>query len=292
MKKMCVELLSLYAILFNFNLYAQQKQPVDNKSLLWKISGKHLAQPSYLFGTMHMLCPDDYVWTKKMKESLGKTRKICFEMNMNDPKVLTAAMDGFLDKSGKKLSDYFTPEQYKIVKSYFKDSLHMDLASFQQMKPVALQSMMAMGDVHCANPVSYEDSIMKTSLKEKKEIAGLEEAEEQIDVLNSMPLDSVISDIIDQIQNKSKNDSEYRQLTNAYRNQDLPALYSLITASKELGDDMGIFLDERNKKWISRMQKMIKDQPVFFAVGAGHLWGDNGVINLLKKAGYEVDPLK
>ena len=76
----------------------------------------------------------------------------------------------------------------------------------------------------------------------------------------------------------------------AYKAQDLAALYKQVKDSKELGDNLGTFLDERNKKWVPRMTK-IMTQPTFFAVGAGHLWGDQGVISLLKSAGYSVSPV-
>jgi len=292
MKIMTACVAFLLAILPGVALYAQGTEAVSNKSLLWQISGNNLTKPSYLFGTMHLVCSGDYVWTDKMKECLDKSDKVCFEMNLNDPKVIMQAAEGFMDKGGKKLQEYFTPGQYKILKDYFKDSLRLDIALFGQMKPMALESMLMMFDAQCANPISYEDSIMKTALDEKKEILGLEEAKEQLDVLDSIPIDTVISELMDEIQNKHKNDSEYLQLTTAYKQQDLPALYALVVNSKDLGDDdMGVFLDDRNKKWIARIEDKIKGQSVFFAVGAGHLLGDNGVINLLRKERYTVEPL-
>jgi uncharacterized protein YbaP (TraB family) len=291
MKKKIVQGICLLAVLLNYwSVYSQQTDTGNNKSLLWEISGNHLARPSYLFGTMHLICSGDYIWTNKMKESLSKSDKVCFEMNLNDPKVIMQASEGFMDKSGKKLREYFTPAQYEILKSYFKDSLHMDITLFEQMRPVALQSMLLMFDAQCSNPISYEDSIMKKALRAKKEISGLEDAKEQLAVLNTIPTDTIASEVMDEIQHKDKSDYEYRQLSEAYRQQDLPALYALIANSKDLGDDMGVFLDERNKKWISRIEEKMKGRSVFFAVGAGHLWGDTGVINLLRKAGYTVKP--
>ena len=87
-------------------------------------------------------------------------------------------------------------------------------------------------------------------------------------------------------------DTEYNGLIKAYKQQDLPRLYELIKNTKDFGDDMGAFLDERNQKWIGRMGDKMKGHSVFFAVGAGHLWGDQGVISLLRKAGYNVEAVK
>ena len=289
MKRFFAFITGALTLLTNLSSQAQESK-TNNKSLLWKISGKGLTKPSYLFGTMHLICVQDYVWTDKMKTSLDKSDKICFEMDLNDPGLMMQATTGLLDNSGKKLRDYFTPEQYELVRRYLKDSLGMDIAMFSQMKPIALQTMISTKSVSCDNTVSYEDSIMKTGLKSNKQILGLEEPKEQLDVLERIPVDTVIKELLEAIQSTSSAaDTEYTQLINAYKRQDVPLLYSLVTRSKDLSADMGAFLDERNIKWIPRMAAKMDKTSVFFAVGAGHLWGDNGVINLLRKNGYKVE---
>lgn len=227
-----------------------------------------------------------------MKESLEKSDKVCFEMALNDPAVMMQVAGGLIDHSGKKLEDYFTPVQFALIKKYITDSLSMDVAMFANLKPIALQSIIGTAGLNCANPISYEDSIMKTALKDNKEILGLEAPQEQLDVLENIPTDTVISQLMDELQNSNKNDTEYLQLIAAYKDQDLPTLYKLITTSNELGDNMDKFLDDRNKKWIARMNDKMQRSSVFFAVGAGHLWGDNGVISLLRKDGYTVQPVQ
>ena len=290
MKKIFTFLTGLLTVLLNLTAGAQQTE--TNKSLLWRISGKELSKPSYLFGTIHMICKDDYLWTEKMKTTLDKSDKVCFEMDLDDNTVMMQVATGLIDHSGKKLRDYFTPDQYTLIAKYVKDSAGMDIAMFESMKPVALQTMIATKSSMCDNQVSYEDQIMQTAIKDKKEILGLEEPKEQLDALESIPTDSVIKELMDVVANNKSDDAEYTQLISAYKNQDIPALYKIITATKELGEDMGVFLDERNKKWIARMENKMKPSSVFFAVGAGHLWGNNGVINLLRTQGYKVEPIK
>lgn len=270
--------------------YAQKA--TDSKSLLWKITGKHLKKPSYLFGTIHIICPDDYVWTERMKQALKSSDKICMEMDMDDPKVIMQATAGMMDTTGRKLSSYFTDEQYKNLKAYVKEKTGMDAALFEPMKPMALQTVLAMAATRCSNAVSYEQKIMTTAQKDKKEITGLEAPDEQLAALASIPTDSVISEMMEAINNKDREDTEYNHLVAAYKTQDLPELYKLLTSSKDLQAGMAALLDDRNKRWIARMTKQMKGNSVFFAVGAGHLWGGNGVINLLKQKGYEVSPVK
>ncbi len=292
MKRIFTFLAGAIALLINFTSGAQQNK-TDNKSLLWRITGKHMAKPSYLFGTMHQICKDDYIWTDKMKASLENSEKVCFEMDMDDPGVMMSVASGLIDKSGKQLKDYFTPEQYKLVTQYVKDSLGMDIAMFQQMKPVMLQTMMGLSEAKCKDAVSYEETIIKTAQATNKEVLGLEEPQEQLSALETIPTDSVISAVLEEVTGHKKDETDdYAKLINAYKEQDITALYRYITESKSIGDDMGPFLDVRNKKWIPRMAKKMDKSSVFFAVGAGHLWGDHGVINLLRKDGYKVEAVK
>src|SRR4051812_9940427 len=75
MKKIFCVISGLLTLLFTFRSGAQDANPIKDKTLLWRISGKHLAKPSYLFGTMHLICRQDFIWTDKMKEGLTKSEK-------------------------------------------------------------------------------------------------------------------------------------------------------------------------------------------------------------------------
>lgn len=273
--------------------HTQKTQKSDNNSLLWKISGNGLEKPSYLFGTIHVICPEDYVWTSKMKEAFDKSQSFCMELNMADPQVLMTVAAGLSDTSGRMLRDYFTPTEYKLVDEYFKDSLHINIVQLQMVKPIALQSMLLMKTAGCAAPTSYEESLTEKAMKDKeKTIDGLETADEQLALLNQIDSKEIIIGIISMIEHKSNDAKMYRELVNAYKKQDIEKVYSLINNTHDLEDNLSAFLDERNEKWIPRMQEKMKKKSVFFAVGAGHLLGDNGVIALLKKAGYTVEAVK
>ena len=121
---------SLLVALLLFTGCRAQKT-VDNKSLLWRISGHGMKQPSYLFGTIHLLCPGDYLWTDAMRSSLKSTHEVCFEMDMDDPAVMNAASAGMMDTTGKKLQQYFTPAQWTKLSRFMQDSLGASLAMFQ-----------------------------------------------------------------------------------------------------------------------------------------------------------------
>lgn len=292
MKKILGLVAGLITLFTGGGATAQQKADGRDKSLLWRISGKNLQQPSYLFGTIHMICSEDFIWTEKMRESFGKSEKVCFEMDLDDAGAMMRASMGLMDNSGKKLKDYFTPQQYEILERYVRDSLGMEIAMMDQLKPVALLTMMGTSGVGCENAVSYEDSLMRIAQTQNKEVIGLEDPKEQLDALATIPVDSVITQVIDAIQNNVSDEKEFTELVSAYKKQDLPALYTMLSSSKDIREELGVFLDDRNKKWIPRMADKMNSNSVFFAVGAGHLYGQNGVITLLRKEGYNVEPLK
>jgi uncharacterized protein YbaP (TraB family) len=251
-----------------------------------------MKEKSYLFGTIHLICPQDYIWTDAMKQSLLKSKEVCFEMDMDDPNIMMQIAAGMIDQSGKKLKDYFSLADYEKLEKYVKDSLGMNIELFQQMKPVALQTLFSTQSSDCSNPISYENNIMEAAKTDKKEITGLETVSEQLDLFDNLPVDSVIKDIVDLLNGKNTDRGDFKKLTTAYKNQDLPALGKLIKESGASDKDIDGFLDVRNEKWIPRMIEKMDKTSVFFAVGAGHLYGENGLISLLKKAGYTVTPIK
>jgi uncharacterized protein YbaP (TraB family) len=273
---------------------AQEKTPVteDNRSLLWSITGRDMTQPSYIFGTIHLLCREDYVWTPAMRRSLLATKEVCFEMDMDDPSLMMEVAMGMIDRSGKTLEDYFTKSDYDLVERFVKDSLGMSMTMFRQMKPAALQSLFATRAVTCASPVSYEVNIMEEAKKQNKKITGLEKASEQLALFDKLNADSVVKELVGMVKDYSGERREFDRMLAAYKRQDLPQLYEIIEASKISGEDLNSFLYDRNRKWILRMEDKMEQNPVFFAVGAGHLWGDNGVIALLRKEGYTVSSIK
>lgn len=272
---------------------AQELRTAENdKSLLWEITAPTMQQPSYLFGTIHLLCQEDYIWTPAMRKALQLSEEVCFEMDMDDPTVMMEVAMGMMDRSGKTIDQYFSPEEYKIVERFVTDSLGMNMAMFRQMKPAALQSVFATKVVSCPSPASYEVNIMEEATRQKKEITGLEKPGEQLALFDEMNTDSVIREIVRMATDYSQERDEFSRMLQAYRHQDLPLLFKIIEESDMSGEDKHSFVYDRNKRWISRMEGRMEQRPVFFAVGAGHLWGENGLIELLRKEGYSLRPIR
>lgn len=274
-------------------LYACRAEKVsDDNSLLWEISGNGLSKPSFLFGTIHLICKQDYFWTEAMKKALSASDKVCFEMDMDDPEIFKMAAQGMADNSGKSLKDYFSISEYEKLKQFMKDSMEMDISQMPDMKPMMLEMMLTAKMLPCAMPESYEGNIMMTAQADKKEIIGLESIQEQMSLVDNIPDDSAATGLLQLTDSFGASKRQYAMMLANYKNQDLPALYQQVKKSQDGGMDMNAFLDDRNKKWIPRIEARLKNNSVFFAVGAAHLYGDNGVINLLRNAGFSVKAIR
>lgn len=279
----------LFLLLFGLSAFGQES------SLLWKISGKGLKKPSYLFGTIHIICADDYIWTPAMKEALEKSEKLCLEIDLSDAAALAQGMMGMIDMN-TELSSYFSAEQYRRLTKYAKDSMGLGEAELQHMKPAIVMLLLSTKEAvgSCAESISYEEKIMDAAQKKHKKVMGLETVGDQLNALSSMPADSVVKYIMEWVDGTAVTDdkSEYTKLVSAYKLQDIVALQALMQESDGLSGSMEVLVNDRNRKWIGRMGNMMNGNSVFFAVGAGHLAGPKGVVNLLKNEGYTVVPVK
>ncbi|MEO7314608.1 MAG: TraB/GumN family protein [Ginsengibacter sp.] len=290
-------LISLSVLLMFVSCKAQgQKNWVknpDNNTLLWKVSGKDLKKPSFLFGTFHLLCKEDIHFSDALKNVIKTVDTIYMEMDMDDPTVMLSGMMYMNMKDGKTLKDLYTPEEYKRLESYFSDTLKMPMMLFQKAKPYFLVALLYPRMMDCASPSGVEQEIIKIAKEEKKSINGLETMKLQASVFDSIPYDWQAKELLKNIDSFPKYKKEFDEMLQVYKNQNMDSLESMMTKSEFGGDEFSeILLGNRNRDWVTQLNSIMKKQSVLVAVGAGHLPGKDGLIELLRKQGYKVEPLK
>lgn len=289
MKKLLSVILASVITIFTF---AQNN--TANNTLLWKVSGKDIKQPSYLFGTLHMLCQDKMLWNDAMEQAFGTTEQLYLELPMADANFQQEMMQSIILTDGKQLKDYFSDDDYQKLSAYMRDSMQMDIAQFAPMKPLGLMSLFAMKSVSCNGqpPVAYETMLISKAAEKNFTTKGLETIGDQIKVFDDLPKDSMAAMIMSYINNAHKTTVDYNRMLETYLNQDINALYQEFSQSPEILYLKPSLLDNRNKNWAKQIPAIAKDKATFFAFGAGHLGGAEGVINLLRKQGYKVEPVK
>jgi len=98
---------------------------------------------------------------------------------------------------------------------------------------------------------------------------------------------------INDSESEAKASKDYEEMASAYRNQELDKLEKLINKEEHgIQQFTDILLYKRNDNWVKKMDGIFSSGPAVIAVGAGHLPGEKGVINLLRKAGYKVEPVE
>lgn len=265
----------------------------DDNTLLWQVSGNGLKKPSFLFGTFHLLCKNDVHFSDQLRKAVKYCDEIYMEMDMDDPSMLLSSMLYMNMKGGKKLEDLYTPEEYKRLQSYFADTLHMPVMLLQSAKPYFLVALLYPKMMECNDPVGLETELVKMAKDDKKEIRGLETMQFQASVFDSIPYEWQAKELLKNIDSFSVYKNEFDTMLGFYKDQQLDSLRNMITKS-EFGSDQyqDLLLNDRNRNWVNQLKDIMKKQSVFVAVGAGHLVGDMGLINLLRKAGYKVEPLE
>ena len=262
-------------------------QAPTEKKLLWEITGKNISTPSYLYGTIHVLCPQDLVVTEQIKQKFEATQQLYLELDFDDPSMMRIMQQNMLMKDGNQLKKLLTEAEYDSVAGYFKAKMGMDLAMMGGVKPFMTMSMLIPSMMGC-QPASWEMSLVQMAQKKKAEVLGLETVEEQLAVFDRIPYAEQAQMLLKYITDVDKNKAETARMIEAYKSQDLGALEKLIQESPDMANHVDILLKERNQKWVPKIKKIVAEKPTFFAVGAGHLAGQFGVISLLRQAGYEV----
>jgi uncharacterized protein YbaP (TraB family) len=265
----------------------------NNNSLLWQISGNGLSKPSFLFGTFHLLCKQDIHFSEQLKKAMAYCDTVYMELDMDDASTMLSAMMYMNMKGDTTLADLYTDQEYERLKNYFSDSLKMPLALLQKAKPYFLVALLYPRMMNCSSPAGVEEELVKLAKEDKKEIKGLETMQFQASVFDSIPYQWQAKELLKNIDSFSVNKKEFETMLQFYKNQNLDSIKTMLGKSEfgsEKYDDL--LLNDRNKKWVKKLDTIMKKESVFVAVGAGHLVGEQGLIHLLKKQGYTLKPLE
>jgi uncharacterized protein YbaP (TraB family) len=286
---------ALLVSLLAFSSCAQHTD--ENNTLLWKITGNGLEKPSYLFGTIHLLCADDAALSSNFKKIISSCDEVYFEVDLEDLFDMFGAIDKMKMNGDTTLEDLLSKEDYKKVKDYFESRGSMlPFSMLETFKPILAASTLEEGSLHCDNIVMMEQLIMKEAKQSDKKIKGLETMSYQAGLLDSIPYKlqaQQLLNYIDSATTGSKGDMQMTEMFKAYKDQDLKKLEDLMVETDAgMAGFTDLLLYHRNQNWVKKLKTLMKDKSLIIAVGAGHLPGEKGVINLLRKEGYTVTPIE
>ncbi len=282
----------IVAVLGVMSILGQPAYSQEAKSILWKIQPPENPMPSYLFGTIHMIPSDKFFFTQKMKDAFDSCDKLMLEIDINVSlqDQLALAKDIVLP-DGKKIADYLTEEEYKAYRRILIDELGVAkkiVKRAERIYPV-FSSGLFLKDI-LGKTKQYEEYLNKRAKKKSMPVEGLETLAFQMQTVKTISLEDQLKMLKDTASLKQMQ-AEYYELLDAYVNQDISLMQSMV-ADDDLSSNIEYnLLEKRNRNWIPIIKRAVIANQCFIAVGAGHLAGEHGIIKLLQDDGWIVTPV-
>ncbi len=261
MKWRCLRLMLCGLCMWHTLIYAQNANntSVDYKnapSLLWEVTGNGLTKPVYIYGTIHVICEELVYWPPMIDSILLSADKVFFEVDVS-----------------------------KLQNIYYKNDLIARLDTQTYNKSALLNAIKDESYFYCDDGFGYEGIILTKAVNAQIPMGGLETFSSQMFLIN------MISD--DKYGIKKQNLGKVfspLDMLRFYIKQDIDSLHKMMNFSLSFEQSRKL-LDNRNKKWVIKFDNLVKNKTAFIAVGAGHLGGKNGVLNLLREKKYKVSPI-
>ncbi len=273
--------------------------------LLWKISGNKLEQPSYLFGTHHLVPLSFLDSIAGIDEAFMATKQTVGEVDMNNMGELQMQlMMASLMPEDESYDDLLNDEDRALLDATMKEYVGAGLNQFEQMKPAMLNTLLSVMMYKKFYPsdeegLSMDEHFQKEARDRYRQTLGLESVQDQIDVLfGSQPIERQAESLMCTIKNVDYAKKQMDRLMVAYHAQDLTAMAKLYEeddadnpcpSTQEEKDELN---KGRNTKWMELLPDMMREKPSFIAVGCLHLVGDDGLINQLRQKGYKVEAVE
>jgi uncharacterized protein len=278
---------------------AKAQQSALPKSLLWEISGNGLKEPSYLYGTFHLLNHSYLNTVPEVMERLTAARGVVVETEIDSSRMMQLSTKMVMHDN--KLSALLSKEDYALVNQEVTKSFGFDLRMADQMKPMTVMLMLSMAEYQKVETLQQykgeplDSYFARHGKQEGKKINTLETMEQQFDLLyNHHSVEKQAEQLVQYIKYKDDAQQMTTRLTNMYLDKDLSGMWNMSEEYNKMTgqQDMAYMIDDRNKAWMTKLPAIMSERSTFVAVGALHLPGQNGLLELLQKAGYTVKPLQ
>lgn len=274
-----------------------------HSQLLWKVANNNTGKTSYVFGTHHFAPLSMLDSIKGLDAALQNADKVYGELDMQaamDPSALMGMQQMMMAPADSTIDKVLTTKQLSDLNmawaKYGTDQIPLN--ALYVLKPAGLSTQLAalmsakvLPDINVGQGIDNE--LQVRARKAGKQVAGLETMEFQTNMLLGDPISKQAEDLVETIEDIDAEAGKLVRLTNAYLNQNYKDIETICAESvlknPESAEKMII---SRNNNWMKQLEPEMKNTNLLVVVGAGHLVGDKGILNQLKKAGYTVTPVK
>lgn len=266
-------------------------------SLLWKISGNDLKQPSFLYGTMHTTDARVFAFSDSVMRYFASTKAYAMEL---DPKetfnigLLSKLMMG----KGYSLKKMIPEREYNLLDSIVKKQIGFSVSLFDNVAPVLTMTVLEMGSMELrdssivGNKEILDMYFYRQAKKKRKKIIGIETVDEQLKALNSLDYREQADLLLNEIHSLEEKATEGVDVVRFYLEQNLDSLASNHMDAQMPKKFYKAIITDRNIRMANRIADFVKEQTTFIAVGALHLPKETGIIELLRKKGFVVEEIR
>lgn len=270
----------------------EQEQRVT-QSLLWEISGNGLVEPAHLFGTIHYISQEDFAFGDQLDSLVSTASSLMLEVDQTDHEILEAAQARVVMPGGVSIDELYTPyQQSNIEKTCTQVNLSWN--AYQRLMPIALQSILYkdIAQKERGPQTGYEQFLMSRAQRYGIKLEGAESKDYVYSYFDRLDVPTQAQQLAQMTGMYQRNvDSvvaEMEYLTNIYLAQDVESLQEL-TMTKDGLEQYNILVKERNHAWMPTIEAGLDGR--FIGVGAAHLAGKHGLVQLLRNKGYKVEPV-
>ena len=266
-------------------------QTIFAQSLLWEITGKHLKKTSYLYGTIHIQDKRVFNFGDIVKEKFNSCDAYAMEILLDEIDKETVRKI-ILMKNDNSLDKLISKEDYELLNKVFKKKTGMSITLLNKTKPFFIASQLMQASMNKEMKTALDIYFLNMAKENNKKIYGIEKLKDQVDAIDKIPLKEQCEMLMKSVRDTSSEKDKYDELLKVYLKGDLDKMLELSKDTTMPENFNEIFLTNRNKHMAKKIAKLCKKQSTFNAIGATHLCGEQGVINLLRKKGYTVKPVK
>lgn len=283
------------AILLN-TAVSQELQDQGEKHFLWKVSSAK--NTVYLLGSLHVLGKDSYPLGDAYETAFQDSEIVVFEVDpgeLDKPETIQFILKKAALEKGSTLKEVISPEAYEQTKKELKE-MGADIGMFSLTKPwfVALTatilklSKMGFDPEYGVDRYFYDKAIGSS-----KEVLGLETAQYQIELIASLGDESDDDVLLHTLKDLDVIEVELPNLVDSWKRGDSEKFQDLIFRSYvDYPDVYQKLFVVRNNNWVPHIESYLKeDKNYLVVVGAGHLVGSEGLVEILKAKGYTVEQM-
>ena len=265
------------------------------KGILWKVQ-RDGGPSSHLFGTVHATDPRLRELPEQVREPFVTARQVIFELP-DDPQGQARLAQSMMLSDGRRLDDILGPDLFaKVVQAAARYGLAPQ--ALRPLKPWALSTFLIFPPPELARIAGGEkvlDEWLRSEARRRgKAIYGLESFDEQIAIFNEMTEAEQIAMVTDLVADSARVEAQFAKLLRAYMKSDIGAIFAQMNDMSGISDKAAAerfqqrLIYDRNVTMVTRMEPYLASGDAFVAIGAAHLPGESGVLDLLEKQGYSV----